>query len=148
MVDKINTTRDEWILKFKYEWDHQLNKLMIERQSSLANITEQHSHKLVQIRLERDKKIKKITDEAESQMLDLQKTMAKLNEKVEAEHEDKLTAFLTKNLKQESIYDSLCSHILSLKHKIFSRDQMEEPGESGYVFCEGRSPPSAPLDDT
>lgn len=120
---KIASARDEWIDKFKKKWDDHVNTLTKDKTHTLHQLSVDHTREIEQLKKERDRQIKKITLEFSEKVSDLTTEMAAKKIDIEKKHSEKLYVFLNSNLKQNTIYDSICSYILYFKKTLF----VEEP---------------------
>lgn len=129
---KIANARDEWIDKFKKKWDDHVNTLTKEKTHALHQISVDHTCEIEKLKKERDSQIKEITLEFSEKISNLNmETEAKKND-IEKKHSEKLDIFLNSNLKQNTVYDSICSYILYFKKTLLLEEHIpckyeEEP---------------------
>jgi hypothetical protein len=122
MEHRIEKARDEWINKFKNKWDVQIQKMVAEKNATTAELVRNHTVKIKALIKNRDQQIKDIRMKFSTDMAELK---AKVDEKkatVENGYSHKLSQFLTANLNQSTVYDSICSYILYFRSVIFQEN--------------------------
>lgn len=132
MEVKIAHVRDEWIDKFKTKWDIHIKKLTAEKKDSVDKLILTHTKNINMLKIERDDQIRKINLEFSEKVSNLKKDVKAKKLEIEKKHSDKLNTFLNTNLKQVTLYDSICSYILNTKNNIFKGIDDEEPEIIAY----------------
>jgi hypothetical protein len=128
MEHQIEKARDEWIDEFKTGWDIQIKKLYIERETVIENLSKKENDKIKLLEHYRDQQIEYIQSQCLKDIGELKTIIDKKKNDVENKYSYKLSMFLRNNLNQPTIYDSVCSYILSFKSTIFSKQYMYNDG--------------------
>jgi hypothetical protein len=119
MEHRIEKARDEWIHKFKNKWDSQVQHIVVEKHNSLTELTKTHEAQIRDLEKERDRQIIDIQFEFSTNIKNLKTKINTEKSTINKTYALRLTQFMTSNLKQPTIYDSICSYILQLKPAIY-----------------------------
>jgi hypothetical protein len=135
----ITKTRDEWIDLFKQKWDERVRSILDDKQKDLSNLDDV---------IERDKKtaldkknlrILEITRQYNERIKEIDASSSEQRKIINGTCERRLQEFLDSNLKKPSIYNSVCSYILSFKKPSISDDS--EPELITYLDIAPTAPP-------
>jgi hypothetical protein len=107
MVDSINRARDEWISNFKQSWDNHVGQLVIKRTEGLKKVLIEHDVRM-------DKLAKEYAEKKHSLMVTLQHEQ----KAVEDNHRLELDAFLNSHIEKTSLYQTICSYIVSIRDRL------------------------------
>lgn len=129
---QIEKARDEWIRKFKNKWDVQIQKMVAEKNAAVAELSRDHTAKIKALKKSRDQQIKDIQLEFSDSIDKLKVDVDEKKASIEKKYTHKLSQFLTANLKQPTMYDSICSYILYFKSAIFQEQVMPSDISSDY----------------
>ena len=119
MEREIEKARDEWISKFKIKWDRQIRLITIEKDKTIDRLLQDCTDKTIDMKKDRDQKIKDIRSEFVREVSKLKLEVDIKRTEIEKEFNNKLSQFLSSNLKQPTIYDNVCSYILNFKSTLF-----------------------------
>jgi hypothetical protein len=119
MEHQIEKVRDEWINKFKNKWDVQIQKIVAEKNTATSELAINHTAKIKSLKKDRDQQIKDIHLEFSTNISELKVKVDEKKANIEKKYSHKLSQFLTANLKQPNMYDSICSYILYFRSTIF-----------------------------
>jgi len=132
MEHQIEKARDEWINKFKNKWDVQIQKIVSEKNAATSELARNHTAKIKSLKKDRDQQIKDIQLEFSTNISELKVKVDEKKANIEKKYSHKLSQFLTANLKQPTVYDSICSYILYFRSTIFQEQVV--PGSTSSDF--------------
>jgi len=132
MEHQIEKARDEWINKFKNKWDVQIQKIVAEKNAATSELARNHTAKIKSLKKDRDQQIKDIQLEFSTNISELKVKVDEKKANIEKKYSHKLSQFLTANLKQPNMYDSICSYILYFRSTIFQEQVV--PGSTSSDF--------------
>lgn len=140
MEQHITYARDEWITEFKKKWDEHILRLADEKTTNINRLIIDYDKEVTLLENEKEQKMKNLTEAYSTKILDLKKKLSDQKLEIKIQHEKKLQVFLNSNLKQNTIYESICSYILNFRNteKLYKEPEIvtfEEPSAPPPYEC-------------
>ena len=112
---EIEKVRDKWIDKFKNKWDFHVQSLVIDKNSEINKIQNEHLKIINKLKEKKEKQIQEINAEYKKKLDIIQYEIELKKKAVIERHNKRITDFLKIKLKQPTFYDLLCSYMSYVK---------------------------------
>ena len=111
MEDDIKNVRDQWIDKFKTDWDKKINNLVSQKYKKINELEKQYTNSLENYRIEKAKHIAEIETKYKEKINQLLSDKEQRRKNIEEEHKNKLKMFINSNINQETLFSSVVKYI-------------------------------------
>ena len=100
--------------------------MAFEKNAEIAELSKNHTVKIDDLKKDRDQHVRDIQLEFSESISELKVKVDDEKAEMEKKYSHKLSAFLKSNLKQPTMYDSICSYILVFKSVIFQEQTIPD----------------------
>jgi len=111
MEDDIKNVRDQWIDKFKTDWDKKINNLVSQKHKKINESELQYANALEKCQIEKAEHIAEIEIKYKEKINQLLSNKEQRRKNIEDEHKNNLKMFINSNINQETLFSSVIKYI-------------------------------------
>lgn len=111
MENDIKNARDQWIDKFKTDWDKKINIIVSQKYNKINESEQQYTNALEKCRIEKEERIAEIETKYKEKINQLLRDKEQRRNNIENEHKNNLKMFINSNINQETLFSSVIKYI-------------------------------------